>query len=989
MKQNIKFKKYKNIKAFTLIELLAVIVILAMLALIAVPIVTGLIENSRKKAALISAENVLKIGKIYHTSNRLSYNPETGLIRFDCKDNKCISTELDYYNPQELVMDGQVGDGYILGSKDGNFAFQLSMYGYCAYKYFGSDEIKVTRGDCSKIEFSNDATRPIIVEKENSPIASSNRIIISYDITENESKITDVTCRYGDKDFSFDKTSDEVNDSQCTIRDVEFGKTIYYEICATDEGKNVTKPCLTGKATTKPVSAPTIAWQGYNYVGTTNVIMDGYVYSDEATVNFDDIGVYNAKHYIKTSVNTKVNVEAIPCGTGVNPVCEDRASTLAILNANTWYQITGNKVVVTFDEQGNIEAYTYDETGNKGYSNGNSRKIDKTAPTNINSNISNITSNSVTVNAMCSDQESGIEKIEISKDGGKTYEAYKMIDSLWQMETSFGLTNLSLTKSNVYENGTKVYKYVFNNISDSKQSGIYYRSQNYPQKLTNGTEYVWSVYLKSNRDITVEFLGQEQYGYSRDSLKTNFERYDKLFTAKEHPNSAFVIYGPFIANDELYVHSLSLREKGVYSKEASFEYTFNDLTDSSYDIKVRCTNNLGQMSEGEATTTTKSAISFEHENITIINNGNKEEIDYALRSGLTVKDKDGQIINNATVSYDLDINNLENKEYNVIYTATYDDKVITRLRKVNVTNKTNITTFDTPGEGHAFTPTYNGVYKIELWGAQGGNDGGHGAYTSGNIELDSNDTLYVYVGGEGKTINWESGDMSSIDGGFNGGGIAVNQRTFSNRYWGSGGGATDIRLKSGLWDDFDSLKTRIMVAAGGGGSFNQSNIICQGGVGGTLTGFDGEHISGNTWGTEGLGGTQKSGGYSSCLANTSCPNIVGYYAFGGFGLGGQSFTTGHSGGGSGYYGGGGSFHVQSAGGGSSFISGYEGCDAIEEESTIDHIIHTGKSIHYSGYIFDNPNMIAGNSDMPNYDGNGTIVGNSGNGYAKITLIYYY
>ena len=119
------------------------------------------------------------------------------------------------------------------------------------------------------------------------------------------------------------------------------------------------------------------------------------------------------------------------------------------------------------------------------------------------------------------------------------------------------------------------------------------------------------------------------------------------------------------------------------------------------------------MSEGEATTTTKSAISFEHENITIINNGNKEEIDYALRSGLTVKDKDGQIINNATVSYDLDINNLENKEYNVIYTATYDDKVITRLRKVNVTNKTNITTFDTPGEGHAFKPTYNGVYKIE------------------------------------------------------------------------------------------------------------------------------------------------------------------------------------------------------------------------------------------------------------------------------------
>ena len=48
-----------NKKGFTLIELLAVIVILAIIALIAVPIVLGIIEDSRKSATLRSAEHYI------------------------------------------------------------------------------------------------------------------------------------------------------------------------------------------------------------------------------------------------------------------------------------------------------------------------------------------------------------------------------------------------------------------------------------------------------------------------------------------------------------------------------------------------------------------------------------------------------------------------------------------------------------------------------------------------------------------------------------------------------------------------------------------------------------------------------------------------------------------------------------------------------------------------------------------------------------------
>ena len=83
--------------------------------------------------------------------------------------------------------------------------------------------------------------------------------------------------------------------------------------------------------------------------------------------------------------------------------------------------------------------------------------------------------------------------------------------------------------------------------------------------------------------------------------------------------------------------------------------------------------------------------------------------------------------------------------------------------------------------------------------------------------------------------------------------------------------------------------------------------------------------------------------------------------------------------------------------GSSFISGHNGCDAIKEESTENNIIHTGQSIHYSGLYFTDTVMIDGEGykwtdkkeeyvGMPSYLDNSIITGNTGNGYARITLI---
>lgn len=60
-----KFKKQmKNEKGLTLIELLAVIVILAIIAAIAIPAIGNVIANSKQKALLANASNILAGAKI-------------------------------------------------------------------------------------------------------------------------------------------------------------------------------------------------------------------------------------------------------------------------------------------------------------------------------------------------------------------------------------------------------------------------------------------------------------------------------------------------------------------------------------------------------------------------------------------------------------------------------------------------------------------------------------------------------------------------------------------------------------------------------------------------------------------------------------------------------------------------------------------------------------------------------------------------------------
>lgn len=176
-----------------------------------------------------------------------------------------------------------------------------------------------------------------------------------------------------------------------------------------------------------------------------------------------------------------------------------------------------------------------------------------------------------------------------------------------------------------------------------------------------------------------------------------------------------------------------------------------------------------------------------------------------------------------------------------------------------------------------------------------------------------------------------------------------------------------------------SLRSRIMIAAGGGGAGARGEGYGDGngGYGGGLTGANGQLVNSTVaYGSyPGYGATQIAGGSINVYNNVS-GNIVTVDYIGTFGAGGGTIYVG---GGAGYYGGGGMSHG-GGGGGSSFISGYTGCNAVNASGA-----HTGQPNHYSGYTFSSSLMIAGNSSMPKPTG-GTETGHTGNGYGRITLV---
>ena len=270
---------------------------------------------------------------------------------------------------------------------------------------------------------------------------------------------------------------------------------------------------------------------------------------------------------------------------------------------------------------------------------------------------------------------------------------------------------------------------------------------------------------------------------------------------------------------------------------------------------------------------------------------------------------------------------------------------------------------------------------MQCWGASGGwgcidfekkYKGGNGAFVSGILMLREKTKFYIYVGGRGD--DGDCRDMSIYEceraiGGFNGGGNGGCDTT-DNDSSGAGGGATDMRLLDDTSNSKElSLRSRIIVAAGGSGS--AYNIY--GSPGGDINGYIPIKSQSNEFKTSTT--SQTNGNQFGVGSNGEDGNEVPGSGGGGGYFGGDAFGAqkGIE-----------NFFKAVSSSGSSFISGHPTCKAINNENDESP---SDSSIHYSQIAFTNTLMINGFSLMPkplkpfDYE-----IGHEGNGFLIITQL---
>lgn len=131
-----------------------------------------------------------------------------------------------------------------------------------------------------------------------------------------------------------------------------------------------------------------------------------------------------------------------------------------------------------------------------------------------------------------------------------------------------------------------------------------------------------------------------------------------------------------------------------------------------------------------------------------------------------------------------------------------------------------------------------GSYKLQAWGAQGGNitgsytaTGSKGGYSEGVLTITSPTIVRIFVGGKGADVS-TSASAAAQNGGWNGGGGTYKKGAYSSGtksarcYVAPGGGASDICLVTSSMSYSNlrnnrsaaSLLSRFLVAGGGGGA---------------------------------------------------------------------------------------------------------------------------------------------------------------------------
>ena len=270
------------------------------------------------------------------------------------------------------------------------------------------DSNNVTIGSTYEIT-KIDTTKPT-VEIQTSNI-KTDRITINAICADKESGIT----KY---EYSKDNGATWIEDkSSHTFTELKSGENYIYKIkCTNGSGLSEEKSI---SESTSSIENPTI-----KYTNTPSTAVNGYLTSQTIKVTFIGTGIQNPEYFVKTTRKGTSDVAVTSaCGTGTEPSgCT--TSNVTTLEANVWYKVSKD-VNITYNEHststGTLYALTYDGTNYSVASTGTINKIDTSIPT-TEITLTDVKTDRITVNAICTDTETGIIKYEYSKNNGTTWE---------------------------------------------------------------------------------------------------------------------------------------------------------------------------------------------------------------------------------------------------------------------------------------------------------------------------------------------------------------------------------------------------------------------------------------------------------------------------------------------------------------------------------------------------------------------------------------
>lgn len=484
-------------------------------------------------------------------------------------------------------------------------------------------------------------------------------------------------------------------------------------------------------------------------------------------------------------------------------------------------------------------------------------------------------------------------------------------------------------------------------------------------KLKAGTKEQFNVALTNLNKIATKYEIIYEICSDENCTGTNKELAKKINVQNDctsNPKISGTIYPGNSKKIDSLIYTQNFGTEDIYIKIGlNAGYIWNDL---------KLTNQIGN---GSLSMQQMKIVSF-------INNVQVEELPSSCAYSAKMKafDENGEIsfessrvlCDYSTSKWSIQLNDLEKlpTTINLYFTSL----------NVDADSLAKSYTYDANTPYYIYTAPVTGIYKLEVWGAQGGysstyGTGGYGGYSAGEITLDKDEQVYVYVGS--MPIHPEGGKISP--GGYNGGGGSGGKASDGSVCYG-GGGATHMASSEGLLSTFtygnqESIAKILIVAGGGGGGI--AHVTTLGGSGGGYIGSTGTTSISDYNNASRLpgGGTQTGAGHHDTYAPAGkfgTANISNYDVNGG-------------GGGGGFWGGSGGRMSTGAGG-----SGYIGngrlnnkkmfCYACVESTEIG--TYTVNTIS-SNILNDKKNCADGHSANPI-----SKCAKEGNGYAKITYV---